>query len=1443
MQTTQRQGVEVLFGRGESAVLGGVRGELNKNVLKQKCSVTNQKKDEVLTGGDLNGELNEIELDALLRHVADGAGVKVLAAATAVRGSAIMVKNEIKDNEVLYVPFWCRHHWTLLRVTKGVAELYDSAPSDAVHRDARKWTSAFGLRLVICPCPQQYRGSVECGVFVVGFLLCLTKDVKMRHGKISLSSVREKLCVKECPKIEWFSAMMETSMKGGSRDWVSIHNENERACAAKNLCFMLVATLAANIINESLGLEELEWSIPALERRARRLGFAKNVQDDAMMAISRMAEKGITKVASVMAFEVNEIQDCLPRIVQWLTAEDAQLDLNEWEIMGGIDFHGTLINYEGMTAANGGHYRLTSGWGRNKIARRLTPQEKADRLTRLQQINNVSQQTESTNNNVIGEESGEPTVITHDSIRASLKKIKVGEGVRAAWTTLFESTTLWGKKTRGGSVEWSLKLCNCGDWRKISEDIEEICPIPEAEYFYFKAAQMPKLCECAGDDDDEDETAPAVVTQRKEWLNKEEMAILGSKPKAGANQMKGNEGRFWNLYTKRPPHVHVLVWKALAESTRKKHIDWLLMIKAMPEDLSTFPFPNAIVELVMRLANERDWAWSTVSSTFSTIQTALRSLPLYSNMANGIDIKECAIFQAATQRAQKLARIAGPSSQLSVPMEADTMTKMVRGTQDIFTRSFLALCWHFAARASDLRQVRPEDIRLPANGKWNTPTTITFKLGKGGAFWGPFTIAAVIPADTARDVAQICEQRRTQSTLFTMTHQRHVSTMVAKEGLNLRSIRRGALIHNSNKGVSDSNLQLLSGHKRLDTLMRYLGWGVSSSTAKKAAKKRHAQVLEGSGFPTEPKKMGQHAGYQGVKGRRIEKPPTFFCHRPPTRQALGLRAISRSELPLHIKNVGTMNVEAVRTMAAGTKYKDGFEKGVQWLTGEPYNKLNVQRIPAKSKIPKAKFNEAQILQLYEAKKIVPLRGVGRAFVNVFGVEDRNKGRIRVLGEPYVNRLVEPEVDYPELNYMSRLERRAQMVGATHVLECDYAAFFDQMALDDEAQKYHVLRSIPTKGEDMWTLTKLPMGARYSPSIAQHTTWIVSEPLTRIPGVTVSTMIDNVRITAKDGPSFVKAVKTFLLRSSEAGLTLNPESDKYKNASDSDIDKWGRENMQKPFVFLGEAYHQGKVYNNDKLIDKLKESMKDFPRTDMTRRELAARVGLLLFMAHTINIRICHHYGLLRAYAELFQGTLEWDAPVGELTDNVIEGVRNLASVVLKNEPVNLPVLKKPSTIREDYDAVIMFDACQVSWAAKMHIMKTGKTFRILKAFASTLKHSAHAEPRAATELCKWVKTNFPEIRRVALVTDHMALARGQIRWWSGNGGFSTAFFINEAFKEINDFAEVFHVQGESNLCDADSRSAEAAKSKNIAATEIEMVWPDLQSFEHPFLVRPALMGY
>ena len=130
-------------------------------------------------------------------------------------------------------------------------------------------------------------------------------------------------------------------------------------------------------------------------------------------------------------------------------------------------------------------------------------------------------------------------------------------------------------------------------------------------------------------------------------------------------------------------------------------------------------------------------------------------------------------------------------------------------------------------------------------------------------------------------------------------------------------------------------------------------------------------------------------------------------------------------------------------------------------------------------------------------------------------------------------------------------------------------------------------------------------------------------------------------------------------------------------------------------------------------------------------------------------------------------------------------------------------------------------------------------------FKRHIGHSAHSEPIAATEVVRWIRANLPP-GRIAIVTDHRALANGQRRWWSMNGGFSTAWHINEFFKELyrdgglgND---VFYVPGVDNPADAPSRSN--ALGDKLTARRSDIVFPSITTFQHQYRrIQPSRLWW
>ena len=85
--------------------------------------------------------------------------------------------------------------------------------------------------------------------------------------------------------------------------------------------------------------------------------------------------------------------------------------------------------------------------------------------------------------------------------------------------------------------------------------------------------------------------------------------------------------------------------------------------------------------------------------------------------------------------------------------------------------------------------------------------------------------------------------------------------------------------------------------------------------------------------------------------------------------------------------------------------------------------------------------------------------------------------------------------------------------------------------------------------------------------------------------------------------------------------------------------------------------------------------------------------------------------------------------------------------------------------------------------------------------------------------------------------DHIALPQGQRRWWSGYAGFSTAYFLNEAFTEAYTDAttEFFYVEGKLNPADEPSRTT---GSTALTLSPSDKEFPQVGEFFHPYMTRP-----
>ena len=241
---------------------------------------------------------------------------------------------------------------------------------------------------------------------------------------------------------------------------------------------------------------------------------------------------------------------------------------------------------------------------------------------------------------------------------------------------------------------------------------------------------------------------------------------------------------------------------------------------------------------------------------------------------------------------------------------------------------------------------------------------------------------------------------------------------------------------------------------------------------------------------------------------------------------------------------------------------------------------------------------------------------------------------------------------------------------------------------------------------------------------------------------------------------------------------------------------------------------------------------------VTPRQVASLIGLCTFMAHTLDISLRDHFNLLRVYSRLahsVRADRDWDSPL-HITPDIVSAIGAIAGPLIANLPhvPSAPTLRGDDIYNEDrYDAVAIIDACSTGIGALIRF-RSGETWRGRKGWANHIPHSAWAEPKGGQEVATFLRRQGA--CSLAIVTDHAAMAFGQQRSGSGNGGFSHAFYLNEAFRAFygGGPCEVFYVVGAANPADAASRATQVGDTVWHWQKVENEVFPSLSTFFHPF---------
>ena len=785
-------------------------------------------------GGDLSTCVDDTELDYFIHPLTQGfsASLVVLPArlysdATRLPSSATELRARLRlgHDHVCLFPVHTRHHWALGLVYKSASVVMDSAPSPATRRDWFRQFADLGLpRPIVATPTQQHRGSLECGLHVILNALRVA-----RYAAADLDTLIDGIV----------SAPSRLVSLASWRPALTALKRDRRPRDVRD----------ARVISEAL-----------------LSGNLQPIYDTASPPASSYRHDPYKPVAPSTAISTHVV------------APTTALSL----IGSDCNHHGTRTDTNSQHAAR--HIQVPT---EPQASRAAGPESSAIIRGGADSLHDL----------------GRPLPGAH--VRRWLAQQPIGSPVMVDFAYDGERTRWWGHLTQRGRqprIMFVAALCAaCSAWHPLDDESPYDVPFPGSSYFELRASGQPLIVPpCAvSDSDDSDESVaslhelahdptasnPAEIQPEVEVpirTTDPDMLPLGDLPSTDASAFSARAARTWWIYEKRPPHVHAMSWSRVSPATRKAHIKWLLRIKHADDAILRMPLPSAVVELVTRHAAERSWSWSTIASSLATAAAAVRALPLYCNVTRGFELKRCPIFAEAYTTAIRRSKIAATHPKLSSPLPFDQFQRVLAGLSSPGAWLLLALAWHFAARVGDLRQITSAAVSMQPSNNLGVPTAILFTAGKGAAMWGPYTIHSVLPENVAQRLTEQLRRASPGAPLFTTSDQAQISAAIRHvPGCSLRSVRKGALTWFAEAGVSDESLQLVSGHRRRDTLLRYLGWGLRSSEAERAAQARAAAVashppttISGGDIVTErhPMWVGPYSGSRPAKGRRVAAP-------------------------------------------------------------------------------------------------------------------------------------------------------------------------------------------------------------------------------------------------------------------------------------------------------------------------------------------------------------------------------------------------------------------------------------------------------------------------------------------------------------------------------------------------------------------------------------------
>jgi integrase len=837
-------------------------------------------KQNVLHGGSfLRGKTSNIDLDSVMqRYLPPGSWT----CADIVRSLTPAIAAEIElraQSRAIYMPLFARHHWVAGIFFKGTIELFDSAPSPPVRKDIYRLARQFWPNATISAahCPHQRRDSEDCGIFALATFIAHANDVRIKLTDDLTTRLRQIFASACPPPLAAICATLRpptATLRGGSSDtdtaWRAA-SRLEGPASVQNLCAALAA-MALLHLRDNRPPPSLRTVERAVRKKWRPSSKTRDGQDIfPQMDIGDVWSELTNDAVALLDDDGNLVTPPQPHpttnrfLVLGTTRSDSIGYVEGGTLRETLDVNGDTATfllgatYRGMVEQQGhsysGHFAVTN---RPALAmagvyelRHTTPPPGDNHGSREDPDDEVTETSGPTHPAIPDAQlvATLKTAVVGDRVSLEWKPSRPNQKVRR-WTGTVEGA--WHDKYGSLSVLWDAGLPLFeGSRRRVLPEAR--LPDPELVYIrlqFDRPSQLPPPKAPAKREAAKPAAPKPTATNKSQQRHQPAPALPPTRPADSGTHAevladppvaplhpneKGrpDEGsvcpRLWYIYPDKPPHVSLLAWNAVSESTRNQQRRWIRDLRSMPADLLSRSLPTAALELVRRISVARRWRWSTHARALANVQSALSALPLYTNQLRGVNLDAFPEWRQAKRTAVRYEKEVPPNP--PPPLSPGQFEKLLQSlAHNPRARLFATLLWSFAARAGDIGGLRRQAVQ--ENGRTQTgdyKVTFTYRTGKGTRFRGPYDAPSVLKAEDMaelqRAMIQVAEADRIfPDTTSLRTAIRHKMKEIDQR-LSLPSVRKGSARHMAKMGMPEADIARIMGHTTVDTLRRYLGYG------------------------------------------------------------------------------------------------------------------------------------------------------------------------------------------------------------------------------------------------------------------------------------------------------------------------------------------------------------------------------------------------------------------------------------------------------------------------------------------------------------------------------------------------------------------------------------------------------------------------------------------